>query len=788
MKKSKLINLICSLTLAAVLVLIVLLIVAMNSMDTRRLIISSENAQTVYDGNTLSANVWKLESGELKKGHKLSVKVTGSQKNVGTSQNMFYVTVTDSVGADVTSDYIIEPHYGSLTVLPKEITISTASASKIYDGEPLTCDEWTYLPEDGLVPGHTLEVELSGTITEIGFTPNKVGSAIIRDERGKDVTYNYDITVDTGTLIVYDPSGGGGGGGIGDLPVLGGGFGNVPEEPFICLRVKAEKTGLIYLKLQSFGDYTGNDWLEAESSEIRVFKQYSADYLTGFALGSADQRVNIKSLIEAYALPYYMFMYGGSYDIQSSDTKYEGNTEKTYTVDISEYDYGSILSVPTEYIDFEREYREYVYKTYLTVDDYTATYMESIIESEGFVNRDLETYLRVAAYIQNSAKYNLTYDSALDLEPNVAVAFLDRYKEGICQHYASAATLLFRTMGVPARYTVGFAANTEGGKWVDVTSQTAHAWVEIYIDGMGWVQLEVTGGESSGGGGGSFGNPDAPTEIEVAPIDVEKKFDGKKLSAVAEIRGFEEFEALGYTYSVIVKGSRTNPGKTQTEIEKIQLFDPQGNDVTNEFFIKTTPGTIHIYLEIITIGTDGINKIYDGIAIQTNMFGVRIDGKFASDHVSDELLSGIYSGEYGEVRLVLSAPSTQKNVGTIAASFKAEIYDSKNNLITDNYKIKKECGELTVTPCAITVEAGSATKEYDGEALICDQYTLFGNLADGDYISVCVTEGSQTIVGRSENLVKEIVIMNKDGEDVTRNYSIKLMPGTLRVTAPQVTY
>ena len=86
--------------------------------------------------------------------------------------------------------------------------------------------------------------------------------------------------------------------------------------------------------------------------------------------------------------------------------------------------------------------------------------LRSIKFKEGFYKKDMETVLKVADYIQKSAKYNLAYDRELDSESNVAVAFLDEYKEGVCQHYASAATLLYRAMGIPARYTVGFFIET----------------------------------------------------------------------------------------------------------------------------------------------------------------------------------------------------------------------------------------------------------------------------------------------------------------------------------------
>jgi transglutaminase-like putative cysteine protease len=53
--------------------------------------------------------------------------------------------------------------------------------------------------------------------------------------------------------------------------------------------------------------------------------------------------------------------------------------------------------------------------------------------------------------------------------------------------------MLFRALGIPARYTVGFFAEAKSGESVDVTAQNAHAWVEVYVDNIGWVYVEVTG-------------------------------------------------------------------------------------------------------------------------------------------------------------------------------------------------------------------------------------------------------------------------------------------------------
>ena len=76
--------------------------------------------------------------------------------------------------------------------------------------------------------------------------------------------------------------------------------------------------------------------------------------------------------------------------------------------------------------------------------------------------------------------------------------FLNESKQGYCMHYATAATLLLRAAGIPARYVSGYVANIP---WrtntVEVTDHAAHAWVEVYIDGVGWYPLEVTPGFQS---------------------------------------------------------------------------------------------------------------------------------------------------------------------------------------------------------------------------------------------------------------------------------------------------
>ena len=74
--------------------------------------------------------------------------------------------------------------------------------------------------------------------------------------------------------------------------------------------------------------------------------------------------------------------------------------------------------------------------------------------------------------------------------------FLLETNKGYCTHFASAGVLMFRSMGIPARYVSGYVVTdgvNDGGKIVsEVRDDSAHAWVEIYISGLGWRPVEVT--------------------------------------------------------------------------------------------------------------------------------------------------------------------------------------------------------------------------------------------------------------------------------------------------------
>ncbi|GAB1407966.1 DUF3488 and transglutaminase-like domain-containing protein [Thermomonas brevis] len=72
--------------------------------------------------------------------------------------------------------------------------------------------------------------------------------------------------------------------------------------------------------------------------------------------------------------------------------------------------------------------------------------------------------------------------------------FLFERREGYCEHFSSAYTVLMRAAGIPARVVTGYAGgyrNPVGGYWL-VRKSDAHAWVEIWLPGRGWTRLDPT--------------------------------------------------------------------------------------------------------------------------------------------------------------------------------------------------------------------------------------------------------------------------------------------------------
>jgi len=135
-----------------------------------------------------------------------------------------------------------------------------------------------------------------------------------------------------------------------------------------------------------------------------------------------------------------------------------------------------------------------------------------------------------------------------------AIARFLRDKEGFCVHFSFAMASMARTLGIPARVAVGFAPGTpEPDGTVSVGLRDAHAWPELYFEGVGWTRFEPTPTRGSvpeytqsQAPGSTIPDPELPSQnASVAPSDsasanetctaAQRRLDGGCASESAEV-------------------------------------------------------------------------------------------------------------------------------------------------------------------------------------------------------------------------------------------------------------
>ncbi|GAB3477329.1 transglutaminaseTgpA domain-containing protein [Amycolatopsis cihanbeyliensis] len=93
-----------------------------------------------------------------------------------------------------------------------------------------------------------------------------------------------------------------------------------------------------------------------------------------------------------------------------------------------------------------------------------------------------------------TAENGFTYDTrtAEASDSDALADFLLNGKRGFCEQFASAMAVMLRALDIPARVAVGFTTGYPASDYRSITSQDAHAWVEVYFGASGWVSFDPT--------------------------------------------------------------------------------------------------------------------------------------------------------------------------------------------------------------------------------------------------------------------------------------------------------
>ena len=161
----------------------------------RAVTLTSETASKTYDGTALEKPVVTVGGDGFVEGQVKEIKATGSVTNAGSVANT--ITFTPDKETFKESNYAITKTEGTLTIAKRSVLLTSQSATKTYDGSALTRPAVT-ITGDGFVPGELAKAEATGSITNVGSTPN----AIQYTTTGAFNPANYSIALSVGTLTV----------------------------------------------------------------------------------------------------------------------------------------------------------------------------------------------------------------------------------------------------------------------------------------------------------------------------------------------------------------------------------------------------------------------------------------------------------------------------------------------------------------------------------------------------------------------------------------------------------
>ena len=152
----------------------------------------------------------------------------------------------------------------------------------------------------------------------------------------------------------------------------------------------------------------------------------------------------------------------------------------------------------SEYLNNEAHYNNFVYENYLDIPEDVRNVLTGLLGDYNAEKKHLnigEAKEKILLYLTT----NMEYDSnPISCNGDFVTSFLQQTKEGYSVHFATAATLMFRYFGIPARYVEGYIVKTENidGKIdnsaIVLDDTNAHSWTEFYQDGVGWIPFETT--------------------------------------------------------------------------------------------------------------------------------------------------------------------------------------------------------------------------------------------------------------------------------------------------------
>lgn len=259
-----------------------------------------------------------------------------------------------------------------------------------------------------------------------------------------------------------------------------------PRQPLtsVSLTVGAQQTGTVYLRGCAYTLYDGLQWQTFDSQSLEDARFAAAE--DGDVLTLSIQTTGLHSV---------------------RYTTYSPAEALIFTQGRLEND-GSLREYQVEYIPpqtYQAAWDTIAADTAFVPEEYFSLPGEMVAAAQAYLTRMLgevpgcttagqawKSASAIIELVKNSAVYSLQTPAMPADAEDFALWFLENSDTGYCVHFATAATVLLRAAGLPARYVTGYLVEARAGETVQVPESSAHAWVECYIGGVGWVALEPT--------------------------------------------------------------------------------------------------------------------------------------------------------------------------------------------------------------------------------------------------------------------------------------------------------
>ena len=759
--------------------------------------------EVTANSNTLQYNgeVQKVEGiKDVTAGYEVTgLKAEAKGTNFGTYDTVITGTATVTKGGvDVTDKVIVNKINGKLTISKRDVTLTSGSASKVYDKTALTKDEVT-VSGDGFAKDEGATYKVTGSRTKVGTSKN----TFTYELKSNTTATNYNIEVKFGELKVTAQDG--------EVVVTITGRSDTVEYDGNEKSVSGYDVSITEGSKYTTSDFTFNGTAEAKGTEAGTYSMgLNADQFTNtndnytqvtFIVNDGTLTINPKSITpDGPDTPKEEKT--GITVTDPENSIYDGNEHingltvtdsKLNTTLVEGTDYtltysGDLINVGTVTItvkgignytgEFTKTYQILPREYTVTTNTDSKVYDGTALTAGGTVNNlvDGETVNLTMTGSQTDVgtsdnTYELNWTGSAK-ESNYthgkdSIGTLTVTKQSIAPDPEHPETYKEVTITSPSDEVydgnehkwIPTVTDKEGNELVAKTDYKVTYSTTDFTNVTGTITVTITGiGNYTGKATRTYSI--TPKTYTVTTESDSKVYDGTALTAGGKVSGIVKGETVDFT----ITGSQTSVGTSDNTYELNWTGTAKESNYTHG---KDSIGTLTVKAKsIVPDGPDTPDEKKTGITV-SDPSDSKYDGK--------------------EHREVLTVQDTKKNDELVAEKDYSVTYsDDLVNAGTVTITVEgigNYTGSFTktyeITKRSVTLTSATASKTYDGQALTSTSITVSGDgFVKGEGATYNVT-GTQTEVGNSANSFEYKLNENT----LASNYDITKVVGTLTITA-----